>query len=78
MVPEHKAKADIAYTNYTAWAAKQGFKWPLSRPKFTSKLKTKGIICKPASLPGERSPVRCYIGVKIVVEHDGNPQFGEF
>jgi len=76
--PEFREKGDKVYANYHAWAIAQGFKYPLARPKFTSKLKTKGIICKPASLPGEPNSVRCYIGIKIVVEHDCAALFRTF
>ena len=64
-VPEYKEKADAVYFNYRAWAEAQGFNYPLTRPKFTAKLKVKGIVCKTASLPGEANSVRCYIGIKI-------------
>jgi putative DNA primase/helicase len=75
---DFRVKADLAYANYRAWAAAQGFKHPLSRPKFTSKLKAKGIICKTGTVPGESNSVRCYFGIKVVVEHDGSVRFGEF
>lgn len=73
-----RAKANLVYANYRAWASTQGFNYPLTRPKFTSKLKAKGIICKPGSIPGEANSVRCYFGIKIVVEHDPSARFGDF
>lgn len=76
--PDFREKADWVYANYRGWASKQGFKYPMTRPKFTAKLKAKGIICKTASLPGEDNSVRCYIGIKIVVEHDVTARFGDF
>jgi len=76
--PEFRVKADCAYANYRAWAANQGFRFPLTRPKFTSKLKAKGIICKTGSIEGEANSVRCYFGIKVVVEHDLTAGFGIF
>lgn len=67
---DFREKADRVYANYQAWANNQGFKYPMTRPKFTAKLKAKSIVCKTASLPREQNSVRCYIGIKIVVEHD--------
>lgn len=75
---DFRTKADLVYANYRAWAAAQGFNYPLTRPKFTSKLKAKGIICKTGTVPGEVNSVRCYFGIKIVVEHDINARFGQF
>ena len=76
--PDFREKADKVYANYRAWAAAQGFNYPLTRPKFTSKLKAKGIACKTASFPGEINSVRCYSGIKIVVDHDRTGGFGQF
>ena len=75
---EFRTKGETGYANYRAWAAAQGFNYPLTRPKFTSKLKAKGIVCKTGTVEGETSPVRCYFGFRIVVEHDVTARFGEF
>lgn len=76
--PDFREKADRVYINYRGWASGQGFKFPMTRPKFTAKLKAKGIICKTASLPKEPNSVRCYIGIKIVVDHDGDGRSWDF
>lgn len=73
--PDWRTKADLVYANYRAWASAQGFNYPLTRPKFTSKLKAKGIICKTGTVPGASNSVRCYFGIKIVVEHDPSERF---
>ncbi|MDA9918453.1 phage/plasmid primase, P4 family [Erythrobacter sp.] len=75
---EFRTKGETGYANYRAWAAAQGFNYPLTRPKLTSKLKAKGIICKTGTVKGETAPVRCYFGIRIVVEHDVTARFGEF
>lgn len=72
--PDHREKADRVYANYKLWAEDQGFKFPLTRQKFTAKLKLKGIICKPASYPGAVNSVRCYIGIKLAPD-DGTDKF---
>ncbi|MET0370700.1 MAG: phage/plasmid primase, P4 family [Sphingobium sp.] len=63
---DHREKADDIYRDYRDWATDQGFLYPLTRPKFTAKLRTVGVICKPASLPGERNSVRCYFGLRLI------------
>ena len=69
--PDFREKADRVYSNYLQWAEGQGFKFPLTRPKFTLKLKAKGIACKPASFPGEENSVRCYIGLRLTENDPG-------
>jgi P4 family phage/plasmid primase-like protien len=75
---DYREKADRVYANYRAWATGQGFNFPLTRPKFTAKLKAKGIVCKTASVLGEPNSVRCYMGIKIVVERDFTDRFAPF
>ena len=65
-VPDYREKADDVYRDYRDWATGQGFLYPLTRPKFTAKLRAVGIICKTASLPGEGNSVRCYFGLKLI------------
>lgn len=72
--PEYREKADRIYEVYKLWAEDQGFKYPLTRPKLTSKLKNKGIVCKPASYPGELNSVRCYIGIRVKLD-DGTDRY---
>ena len=72
--PDFRERADRVYENYKNWAEDQGFRYPLTRPKFTAKLKVKGIICKPASYPGATNSVRCYLGLKLSLE-DGTEAF---
>ncbi|WP_156135384.1 hypothetical protein [Novosphingobium malaysiense] len=66
--PDFRVKGDVAYANYRAWAGDQGIRFPLIRAKFTGKLKAKGIACKTGTIKGEVNPVRCYFGIKIVIE----------
>jgi len=68
LVREHKERCDRVYEVYQQWAEAQGFRYPLPRPKFTTKLKAKGIISKTAAIAGEKHPVRCYIGVRLTVD----------
>ena len=61
-------KGDRVYENYRFWAAAQGFSYPLTRNKFSSKLKAKGIPSKPHHLPGELNSVRCYLGIRLRID----------
>ena len=70
-------KADLVYITYQTWAEAQGIKYPLTRQKFTLKLKAKGISCKPAAFRNEGNSVRCYIGIKRSIDGPNN-QFGDF
>jgi P4 family phage/plasmid primase-like protien len=58
-------KGALAYGDYQEWAHQQGFSHPLTRNKFSSKLKAKGILSATHHYVGENNSVRCYLGVKL-------------
>lgn len=60
-----RVEGALAYENFVAWATAQGFRLPLTRPRFSSKLKAKGIAVKTATVPNRPAPVRCYMGIQL-------------
>ena len=63
--PDHAERGVLVYQAYQDWAKQQGFSYPLTRMKFSSRLKAKGIISKPHHYPDQENSVRCYIGIKL-------------
>lgn len=62
----HRVEGSIAYADFMEWCTAQGFRFPMTRPRFTSKLKAKGIESKTATLTGHENSVRCYIGIRLI------------
>lgn len=69
--PELKQHGDALYQQYRLWAEAQGYRFPLTRPKFTQRLKAKGYPSETASLPGFSNSVRCYVGLKYIEKLPG-------
>ena len=70
MCSEHVEKGDRVYDSYRDWATRQGFSYPFTRNKFSSKLRAKGIVSKPHHYPGENNSVRCYVGIKLTTSEN--------
>lgn len=63
--PDYRVEGSAAYADFAQWCTDQGFRFPMTRPRLTAKLKAKGIESKTATLPEHPNSVRCYIGIRL-------------
>ena len=69
--PDRRVEGIVAYQNYVSWCADQGVKFPIQRQSFTSRLKSKSIDSRTATIKGRSNSVRCYIGIDLRGELPG-------